>query len=73
MFVSAVLGHHSLIRGVGVISPLQLSLGVSRGADNNFCSPRWWGIQGQCLRSEILGNNCLVKYCDFVVNMDHSL
>jgi hypothetical protein len=58
-FVSVVLGPHSLMGGVGGdFPPTTVTRGVQGGVEN-FCSPPWQGIRGQCPRSEILGKIAL--------------
>jgi hypothetical protein len=45
----------------------------SRGGDDNFCSPPLAGDSGEAPPKQNFGKNCLVKYCNFIVNLDHSL
>jgi hypothetical protein len=59
--------------GVGGISPSQISPGGSKGGGDNFCSPPLVGDSGKTPPKRNIGKKCLVKYCNFVVNMDRSL
>jgi hypothetical protein len=69
-FVSTVLGPHSLEGGCGVnFSPTI----VARGVTTIFVSPPGGGLGGSAPEANFFGKICLVKYCNFVVNLDHSL
>jgi hypothetical protein len=46
---------------------------VTKGGGDNFSIPPLVGDSGEILPKKKFGKNCLVKYCNFIVNMDHSL
>jgi hypothetical protein len=71
-FVLAVLGPHSLMGGVGGLSPPTMSPGGSRGVGTIFVAPPGGGFGGNTPEAKYW-ENCLVKYCNFVVNLDRSL
>jgi hypothetical protein len=74
MFVSAVLGPHSLKGGCGGDSPpITVSMGFQGGGDKFFCIPPLVGNSGATPRKRNFGKKCLVKYCNFIVNLDRSL
>jgi hypothetical protein len=58
--------------GVWGISPHNCHQGVQGGAGENFCSPPG-GDSGEAPLKQNIGKIFLVKYCNFIVNMDHSL
>jgi hypothetical protein len=56
----------------GDFPPTTVARGV-QGGDDNFCSPPLAGDSGAVPPKRNIGKNCLVKYCNFVVNLDRSL
>jgi hypothetical protein len=67
--VSTVLRPHSLMGG---ISPLDLSPGGPKQVEKIFVSPLAGDSRAVPPKRNI-GKKFLVKYCNFVVNLDHSL
>jgi hypothetical protein len=57
----------------GGILPTQLLPGGSRGGDNNFWNPPGGGFKGKTPLKKNFGKQCLVKYCNLLVNLDYSL
>jgi hypothetical protein len=45
----------------------------SKGAGKNFVAPPLARDSGVVPTKRNFGKNCLVKYCNFIVNLDHSL
>jgi hypothetical protein len=56
---------------VGGISPPHLSLGGG-GGNNNILEPPPGGGSGEAPPKRNFWENCLVKYCNFIVNLNHS-
>jgi hypothetical protein len=73
VFFSVVLGPHSIMGGVGGLSPPQLFPGGPWGRGDNFSSPPLVGDLGEMSPKQKYWENFLVKYCNFMVNMDRSL
>jgi hypothetical protein len=44
-----------------------------QGGGDNFCIPPLVGDSGAVPLNQNFAKNCIVKYCNFVVNLDHSL
>ena len=57
--------------GVVGLPPHYSCKGV-QGGGNWLSIPPWWGFRGST-PERIFFLKCFVKYCNFVVNMDHSL
>ena len=69
--VSVKFGPYTQTRGVGGLAPT-IVVGGSKGGDSWCPSPPDGGsreVPSKCFFYE----KCLVKYCNFVVNLDHSL
>jgi hypothetical protein len=58
--------------GCGGISPPQLSPGGPGGVETIFVAPPE-GDSGAVPLKQNFGKICLVKYCNFIVNLDRSL
>jgi hypothetical protein len=76
MFVSFMLGPHSLTGGVGGIPPQkkchQGGLRGRGGGATIFVAPLE-GDSGTSPTKKNFGKNFLIKYHNFIVNLDHSL
>ena len=70
--VSAEFGPHTLTRVCGGVCPPTIVAGGSKGGDSWCPSPPWREFGAVPLKG-IFYEKCLVKYCNFVVNLDHSL
>jgi hypothetical protein len=55
-----------------VFIPHNFRQGGPRGGNDNFCSPPLVGDSGETPPEVKFWENYLVKYCNFVVNLDRS-
>ena len=59
--------------GCGGSFPPTIVAGESRGGGQVMSTPPLVGVWGQRPRKDFFYEKCLVKYFDFVVNLEHSL